>query len=53
MHKVYKHKVYKNGICPCGSGEKYKDCCFKQTHMVEQNALHHEPLTLEPKTLEG
>ena len=22
-------KFSKNSLCPCGSGKKYKDCCFK------------------------
>ena len=24
-------KVEKNQLCPCGSGKKYKNCCFKKT----------------------
>ncbi|MEO1928617.1 MAG: SEC-C metal-binding domain-containing protein [Nautiliaceae bacterium] len=22
-------KISKNSKCPCGSGKKYKECCFK------------------------
>ena len=26
--KVNKSKVGRNDLCPCGSGKKYKDCCY-------------------------
>ncbi len=22
-------KIYRNELCPCGSGKKYKKCCLK------------------------
>ena len=24
-------KIYRNDLCPCGSGKKYKKCCGKNT----------------------
>jgi len=26
---IMKSKISKNSKCPCGSGKKYKECCFK------------------------
>ena len=46
------HKVYKNGICPCGSGEKYKNCCFKQQCIEEQWQTYSAPLAQLIKILE-
>jgi preprotein translocase subunit SecA len=25
-------KVGRNDLCPCGSGKKYKDCCYWKDH---------------------
>ncbi len=30
-------KVGRNDPCPCGSGKKYKKCCFEK----DQERLHH------------
>lgn len=35
-------KIEKNGLCPCGSGEKYKRCCGRdaQTQELVRAAIH-------------
>lgn len=27
--KLFKDEIKRNELCPCGSGKKYKKCCFK------------------------
>ena len=31
----YGHKVGRNEPCPCGSGKKYKNCCFQKNDNKE------------------
>ena len=50
-----KEKIGRNGPCPCGSGKKYKKCCYRDKTRAWKTAGSHESpvFTVEPKeTLE-
>ena len=34
----YGHKVGRNEKCPCGSGKKYKSCCYEHTRELIDRA---------------
>lgn len=39
-------KIGRNDLCPCGSGKKYKKCCYVRT-----NAANHHDLNDTPRSL--
>lgn len=50
-----KYKIGRNEPCPCGSGNKYKNCCYpSKTHAWKTTGSHESPaFTVKPKqTLE-
>jgi hypothetical protein len=50
-HKVAKTKVGRNDPCPCGSGKKYKNCCYRDKTKAWKTAGPHESssFTVKPK----
>ncbi|MBA7499083.1 hypothetical protein ES704_01823 [subsurface metagenome] len=46
-----KHKIGRNDPCPCGSGKKYKNCCYPDRTQAWKTAGSHESpaFTVEPK----
>ena len=46
-----KYKVRRNEPCPCGSGKKYKNCCYPdKTHAWKTAGSHESPVfTVKPK----
>jgi hypothetical protein len=34
-------KLRRNDICPCGSGQKYKNCCLKRIIKTEQETFEY------------
>lgn len=35
-------KIGRNDLCPCGSGKKYKKCCYPKTFEAEKNIKDYE-----------
>src|SRR5262249_42064417 len=52
-----RHKLSRNSRCPCGSGKKYKHCCwgkgFTWTEDGEGNVIRAVPLSAEAVALGG
>ena len=47
-------KVRRNDPCPCGSGKKYKHCCYaKDSVKHEEPVLEAEPASAEPEDSES
>lgn len=46
-----KHKIGRNDPCPCGSGKKYKKCCYPDKTRAWKTAGSHESpaFTVKPK----
>jgi len=46
-----KHKIGRNDPCPCGSGKKYKNCCYPDKTRAWKTAGSHESpaFTVKPK----
>ncbi|GAH55573.1 unnamed protein product, partial [marine sediment metagenome] len=46
-----KHKIGRNDPCPCGSGKKYKNCCYPDKTQAWKTAGSHESpaFTVKPK----
>lgn len=46
-----KHKIGRNDPCPCGSGKKYKNCCYPDKTRAWKTAGAHESpaFTVKPK----
>lgn len=45
-----KMKTNRNGFCPCGSGERYKNCCFTadiQSEKLDKDLRPIQPLQNE------
>jgi hypothetical protein len=41
---VHKHKIGRNEPCPCGSGKKYKNCCYpSKTNAWKTTGPHESP----------
>lgn len=38
---VVSNKVARNAICPCGSGQKYKNCCAKGSSSFFQRIIDY------------
>ena len=38
-------KIGRNDPCPCGSGKKYKHCCYEKDHVK-----HEEPVIAAPES---
>lgn len=36
------NKIKKNELCPCGSGEKYKNCCMNKKERIQSITTKHE-----------
>jgi len=45
-----KRKIGRNELCPCGSGKKYKNCCYPdKTHAWKTASSHESPgFTIKP-----
>jgi len=48
-----KHKIGRNDPCPCGSGKKYKNCCYpNKTRAWKTSGLHESSaFTVKPKEM--
>lgn len=41
-------QVGRNDPCPCGSGKKYKQCCFQKDALKKKNPLMGRKITVRP-----
>jgi len=53
-----KNSTGRNGPCPCGSGKKYKNCCFSDSPIdlkdfPEEEALHYYKTQISPGLMRG
>lgn len=52
--RKFDHKVGRNELCPCGSGKKYKNCCYdKYNETYELSASEMSQIRYGTKTPES